>query len=473
LRQLTRDDGIYFDPDWSPDGEAILCASSAGKPLMGANPGGTNLFLINARTGAKTAVTTGAGDKFMPTWSPNGKWIAYRGGAHFGTWHVILVSLDGSIRKVLPPVDRYVSDFGWMPDSDSIALNYRDGVTDSIARVDVRTNAMRVLSGVEPAARSGLTVSRSGSLAWQESGPSSVGVIRILAPEQGVAQVLADLNPQIKTWDLGDQEVVRWKNRRGEELEGVLIKPPGDRARPPYPLIVDAYPFQQNDFKGLLGGNQALASRGYAVFWPDAPAPHVWMNGFTSEAYSQSAKGPLGWDVTTDDLLSGVDELIRRGIADPDRMCLYGFSNGGGVVNYIVTRTSRFRCAVSVGGAVSDWLRPAVLETESSMPDFEGGDDPWTDPGPYIQISAVFHLKDVSTPMLLADGDDDDDFLLNTIEMYNGLRHFGKDVTLLRYRGQGHGFTGAALEDFWGRENAFFDRYLKSSASTANGAPVH
>ena len=62
--------------------------------------------------------------------------------------------------------------------------------------------------------------------------------------------------------------------------------------------------------------------------------------------------------------------------------------------------------------------------------------------------------------MLLADGDNDGDFLLDTIEVYNGLKQAGVDVTLLRYPGQGHGFTGTALEDFWERELAFFDRYL-------------
>ena len=62
--------------------------------------------------------------------------------------------------------------------------------------------------------------------------------------------------------------------------------------------------------------------------------------------------------------------------------------------------------------------------------------------------------------MLLADGDNDGDFLLDTIEVYNGLKRAGVDVTLLRYPGQGHGFNGTALEDFWERELAFFDRYL-------------
>ena len=75
-------------------------------------------------------------------------------------------------------------------------------------------------------------------------------------------------------------------------------------------------------------------------------------------------------------------------------------------------------------------------------------------------MSAVYRLPRVSTPMLLADGDNDIGFLRGMIEMYQGLRYLGKDVTFLRYQGQEHGFEGAAMVDFWKRENEYFDRYL-------------
>jgi len=197
------------------------------------------------------------------------------------------------------------------------------------------------------------------------------------------------------------------------------------------------------------------------VFWPNARAPHTWMNAYREAGFGEAGKGPKGWDVTLDDVLSGVDELIRGGIVDPDRMGLYGFSNGGGVVNDLVTRTNRFKCAVSVAGVYPDWLLPAFPHTDTTIPTFEGGVSPFDDPAAYVQLSAIFHLKAVTTPMLLAVGDNDGDFLLGTIELYNGLRWLGKDVTFLRYPGQGHGFSGAALKDFWERETAFFDDHLK------------
>ena len=71
----------------------------------------------------------------------------------------------------------------------------------------------------------------------------------------------------------------------------------------------------------------------------------------------------------------------------------------------------------------------------------------------------------MTTPILLADGDLDGSILLTDIEMYNALRWLGKEVTFLRYADQGHGFTGEAAKDFWERETAFFEKYLKPDHS--------
>jgi dipeptidyl aminopeptidase/acylaminoacyl peptidase len=173
-------------------------------------------------------------------------------------------------------------------------------------------------------------------------------------------------------------------------------------------------------------------------------------------------KGPQGWDVAVDDIMSGVDEVIRKGYADPERMGLMGFSNGGGIVDYLVTATDRFKAAVSVAPVIPDWLTLFYTYTMSDAPAFAGTNKtPWDDLDGYVKLSAVYHLPNVKTPMLLAVGDEDRHFLLGILEMYNGLRWLGKDVTLLRYPGQGHGFSGASMKDFWQRETAFFDKYLK------------
>jgi len=459
--QLTDDDGMYFNEVWSPDGGSIIYTTTEGRPVgLGVD---TTSFSIDVASGKRQALSKGPIRKSVPSWSPDGKWIAYIGAekSEMGSLFV-MPSAGGEAKNLTSALDRSVGIYyGWDPDSKSILFEYGDGVTTVIARVDVQSGQIQQLLGDEPASRDQVTISRPGTIAWQQSDGTSHGVIHVLPPGGRSPYALVDLNPQIQGWRLGKQEIVRWKNSHGEELEGILIKPVDYQPGHAYPLIVDAYPEQKNDFKGWpLDGNQIWASRGYAVFWPDAQAPHVWQNFFKSRAFNQGTKGPKGWNITVENVMSGVDELIRRGMVDPERVGLFGFSNGGGIVNYLVTSTNRFKCAVSVAGVYPDWLLPFFLGKNTSVAELAGV-TPWQDPEAYLKLSAVFHLDKVDTPMLLADGDNDSWFLLGMIEMYNGLRHLGKDVTFLRYPNQGHGFEGAAMKDFWKRENAFFDRYLK------------
>jgi len=465
VTQLTTDGMTYFHPEWSPDGKTIVCASSEGRDL----PATTNLYVIDIASGKKRSLTSGTGQKWLPRWSPDGQKIAYLSGmTYLGQQSLVYMPTEGGTAVNLTAgLDRNVQDFHWLSDDESIVVNIADGVTQSLLRASVSTRKLDRLSPKGVGIRWLTSVSRGGVVAWEQSDAGSHGVVYVLHPGTNVPYVVRDFNPQIRDWELGAQEIVRWKNRKGDILEGILIKPVGYREGHKYPLIVDCYPASRNSFKGaVLWGNQGWASRGYVVFYPNAPAPHIWVNNFKSEADDTSAKGPMGWDVTVDDVMSGVDTLIARGVVDPNSMGLYGFSNGGGVVNYLVTRTGRFKCAVSVAGALADWVRPVLLGTNAAFPTMAAGMTPWDDPAGYIRLSAVFHARAITTPMLLADGDEDGDFLLDSIEMYNSLRWFGRNVMLLRYPGQGHGFTGAALQDFWRRENAFFDRYLKSAQAT-------
>jgi dipeptidyl aminopeptidase/acylaminoacyl peptidase len=464
IEQLTHDAGEYFTPEWSPDSSQIVCVSTEGRALLGEGSGPTNLYLIDVRSGKKQALTSDVGYKRMPHWSPDGKWIAYFTAQTLNHQFVSIIPPSGGTPIPLAfNMDRDIQEINWFPDSKSIIMTYVDGISWPIVRVMVPTGELLPVSGAEPARRFYTTVSRSGTIAWTESNGFAYGLVRTKQAGESSSRVLWDPNPQISTWNLGVQEVVHWENSRGDQLDGVLIKPQGYREGRRYPLIVDCYPAKPNEFKGdPMWGNQAWAAQGYAIFYPAPRAPHVWMNPFRSTSFTSEGKGPEGLKVMADDILSGVDELIRKGIVDPDRMALYGFSNGGGVVNQMVTLTSRFKCAVSVAGATSaDWPRRFFLHTLEPWTAKLADMTPWDDPQAFIQLSAVYRLNHVTTPMLLADGDEDDDFLLNMIEMYNGLRWLGRDVTFIRYPGQGHGFDGWALKDFWQREAAFFAEYLK------------
>ncbi len=467
VHQVTHADRNFFNPQWLADRRRLLAAADR-RPggVFGADAIG--LVRID-EDGTATAVTSGPGVRSRPTPSPDGSLVAYLGAETFsGRPGVYVIDADGSEpRNVTLALDRLVEDFAWSADSRSILVAYQDGLTHAIDRIDVATRQNRTIAKYSdsgaPIDVGALSVSHSGAVAWHQQDPAHPSVIRFAPAIARNSLVLLDLQPAVRTWPLGEVEIVRWRNQRGDEREGTVLKPPDFRAGHRYPLIVDVYPLADGaNWWSPMSGNQGWASQGYLVFRPSPRAPHVWMNAWKSEAENLAAKGAGGWAVARDDVLSGIDELVRRGAVDPSRIGLYGFSNGGSVVNELITATDRFACAVSVAGALSDWIRPTVLNTayEALMAEYAGV-ALRAEPQAYLALSPVFHVGDVKTPTLLADGDDDGDFLLDTIEMYNRLRNAGDQVTLLRYPGQGHGFSGAALEDFWAREMAFFQRYLK------------
>ena len=468
LRRATLDERNYLNPQFSSQGTEILCAaSSAPGPLFGTND--IDVVAVDVQSGQTRNLAHGEGVRSRPSLPPDGRRVAYFESSQFVSRPALRVAqADGSNpRDIAAALDREVEDFAWSAEGRSILAVYQDGLSQALSRIELASgDAQPIAPGPNagsPIVVRGLTVSKAGSIAWTQQDPAHPSSIQLLAPGAARPLMLIDLQPQVQSWRLGAVEIIHWRNAHGDALEGTLLKPPGPVAAQRYPLIVDAYPLVGGaDWTNPMLGNQAWASSGYIVFRPSARAPHVWMNSWKSEASSAVAKGPGGWDLTQDDILSGVDALIRRGEVDADRMCLYGFSNGGGVVDYLVTQTNRFKCAVSVAGALADWVRPALLNTgQDQMLAQWAGVPLRDDPNAYIQLSAMFRLNRVKTPMLLADGDNDGDFLLDTIEMYNGLRSAGDEVTLLRYRDQGHGFTGAALADFWKREMAFFKRYLQ------------
>jgi len=471
VRRLTLDENTYFNPAWSPDGQSILCATTGRAGPVFAVDGvndSVNIVKVSVETGRPTALTDGVGIRSRPTWSPDGLRFAYlRRSGFFGPGNVFVVKTAGGPEVNLTAgLDRQVDDFAW-ESAGSIVLTYKDGVSHPLGRLVLGTGTIHVLSPCatcpSPVAVQMLASSGAGSFAYRETTASS-DQIR-LTRKGGYSQDLVDVAPQESQWERGEVRVIHWRNHGGEELEGSLLLPVGYARGTRYPLIVDAYPkIGGVNWTHPMEGNQVWAAHGYMIFRPSAPAPHVWMNPWKSPNSSASNKGPGVWNDTVDDILMGVDELIDQGLVDPARMCLYGFSNGGSVVDYLVTKTTRFKCAVSVAGALADWIRPALLNPKASQNAQDwAGVSLRDNPQAYIQLSelsAVFFLGNAKTPMLLADGDNDGEFLLDTIEVYNGLKRAGADVTLLRYPGQGHGFTGTALEDFWERELAFFDRYL-------------
>jgi dipeptidyl aminopeptidase/acylaminoacyl peptidase len=256
---------------------------------------------------------------------------------------------------------------------------------------------------------------------------------------------------------------------------GCLFLPPGWTAEKRYPLVADVYPENptgncDSDYRLQMNplSLRFLAAHGYVVLSPATP-----------RELTKTPEGPM--KAMTSVVLAAVDEAVKRGYADPDRMGVFGFSQGFTSALQVLTETTRFRAAV-VGSGIGDFashygtisLRDR-LASESvqgapvgNFPRYESdnsamylGARPWENPARFAANSPVFHAQHINAPLLIFHSDFDGFPLGQSEQLFSALYRLRKDATYVTYWGEGHGNTSPAnLEDLWQRVFAWFDEYL-------------
>lgn len=466
-RLLLRSAPNFGSLSWSPDGRKLLGAAPDPRPPGHYVPPSSTIFMVDASTGMLHKVRSIARNPGMPVapkWSPDGTEFAYIAPAKPYMEGALFVGPSdggGAPADITKNLDRAVFAFEWEQDSRSLVAQVADNATRPIVRLTSSSGSIEKLNDTGVLFLQ-FTISQRGDLAWIESTGSTFGIIRFRSAKARTSVAIEDLNPQISRWQLGSQEVVRWKNKEGENLEGILVKPFGYQRGHRYPLIVDPYGNRVNDFECIpMLANQMLADRGYALFFPNHRGPQTFAYDILKNAkYARPAWISDPAELESEDILSGVDALIAQGIADPGRLALYGMSNGASAVNLMLTKTPRFKAAISTEG-VSDWFnyymyRPA---DDWTIPDFLDGITPQDDLSLYLRISPLYHLTNVTTPLLLVTGDKDTR-AIQAVLLYHGLRRLGKPVTLIRYPSEGHGMSSTDLEDYWARTEKFLSQHL-------------
>ena len=348
--------------------------------------------------------------------------------------------------------------FQWAEASDSFWVMAMDGPDEPVGLLHEDGRFEQASKGPALRRRGGF-LAAGGAVAWVESDGSHYG--RIWTRDRaGRVRMRVDLNPQVSKWNLGTQEVMRWRNAAGEELHGVLVRPKGKRL----PLIVDPYSSGRNGFLNIrLMGNYLFVQEGFAVFLPNHRAAHTLPAAAFGADYVGTAASRDPIDVLVDDVMSGVNELVRQGIADPDRMFLYGYSNGSTSVDQLLTETHMFRAAASASG-VADWLvwyreRPTARDLVAS---FLGGHRPEDSPDLYRRVSPFYTANKITTPLLLAVGDKDTR-LADVTRFYEALRSAGANVTLITYPGDAHELSREHTADYFQKSLDFFRAAMKSN----------
>lgn len=274
---------------------------------------------------------------------------------------------------------------------------------------------------------------------------------------------VSDHHAALRDVQFGAQEPLYWEAPDGLALDGLLIRPPDAPAGPlPTVVLVHGGPYSRsaNGFHiRPLDWGQWLATHGYAVLMPNYRGGSGHGN-----AFAKMARGAVG-DGDFRDVMAMVDAAIERGIADPERLGIGGWSQGGFMTAWAITQTNRFKAGV-MGAGVSDWN---MMTMTSDLPTFEsvlGGDRPWDGPGLHnaARLSPISYAQNATTPLLMLHGKNDARVpVTQAIGFERALREVGVPVQLVTYPREPHGVRERNHQrDILRRVRAWYDRWLKT-----------
>jgi dipeptidyl aminopeptidase/acylaminoacyl peptidase len=237
---------------------------------------------------------------------------------------------------------------------------------------------------------------------------------------------------------LSSGEIVSWPSPDDVEIEGVLLHPRGYQEGKRYPLVVQVHggpSWQWEDRVNLSWHDwgQMLTSRGYAVLMPNPRGS----SGRGSE-FERLLQDDVGGG-ESQDLIAGAQAMVERGIADPDRLAIAGWSWGGYLTAWTITQTTIFRAAVMGAGLanlISDHGAGDIPEANTAF--YPG--HPYTDWDIYADRSPLKFVTNVVTPTLILHGENDERVSpTQGLEYYRALQVLGVPVRFVRYPREGHG----------------------------------
>jgi dipeptidyl aminopeptidase/acylaminoacyl peptidase len=447
-RQFT----VSGAPSWAPDGSRVTFSAGVTPMLRDAR---RDVYVADVAGGAVTPISTNAGSDANPRWSPDGRWIAWTAEPNTGTpigdgtlpgaiVHTRLMLYDTAAKTIKdvssPGFDLEAGTPVWTPDSRRILfVTGRRAYTDVFA-YELATGQYQPLT--ERRTLQFGSQSRDGRVvAVVMDSPSTPGDVHVTDASFASFRKLTDTNPQTAEFATGATEVITWKSTDGVEVEGVLLKPVGYEAGRRYPTLVVAHggpsgAFLNNYRVGGLEGGQLWAGQGWAVFYPNPRGSTNYGEKFLRANIDDWGGGDYL------DIMSGVDALVARGIADPDRLAHIGWSYGGYMTAWVISQTPRFKAAMVGAGLTNMWSMYGTNDIPNVLIGYFGGTVNAKTLPLYTERSALTYIDKIVTPTLLLHGASDERVPIGqALELYRGLKDRGRVTELVFYPREGHGIA--------------------------------
>ncbi|HET9110576.1 MAG TPA: S9 family peptidase [Ktedonobacterales bacterium] len=476
---VTPDNLTIWDFAWSPDGASFAL-------YFGDGPDETDWYrgqvgVVESGGGAVRQLTRLTRQAAALAWSPDSARIAYVSGEWsdhglVGGDVFVIPAAGGEARNLTPGVGFSPSWVQWLPDGQRLLYCGWDGLAGQIGLLDEASGALTTLQQEVIVNQNGwprLSATADGrTFATIKSGPSHPAEVYMGALSDDAASAegsetsgeiswrrLTRLNPLAEeTWARVSAQRLTYQGADGWEIQALYTPPlhhEGTGA-PPMILVVHGGPTSAHldDFGGWVV--QSLASAGFATLRPN-PRGSIGRG----VAFADAVLGDMGGK-DYEDLMRGVDEAVARGLADPERLGIAGWSYGGFMTAWAVTQTTRFKAAMMGAGIcdfhsfhaqtnIQDWDERFLRATPNEQPEV------------YRERSAITHVKRATTPTLIIHGEKDPCVPVNqAYAFYHALREQGAPVELAVYPGEGHGFVERDhIAEWVGRMIRWMTTYLR------------
>ena len=445
--------------DWMLDSENIAVI---GTDRPESDQETDRIFSVHVPDGAMKLLSAPRGPFGSIRVSPDGKTIAYVGSREDGPapHDLMLLPVGNAAARNLTglSLDRQIFDYKWLRDGSLLAITAEG--------FHAKLTGFNANGATKPIAQSA-TINPS-SLAASDDGEVFFVSQTATQPQELFAwdqknspQQITHINDAWKQYSLAAPEFYKYKSFDGLEIEAALLKPAGSGGKKKLPLIALIHGGPTGAWQDTVEPwGQLLAAQGYAVFYPNIRGSIGY-----GQKFIEMNRGDWGGG-DFKDVMAGVDDLVMRDIADPDKLGIGGWSYGGYMAEWAITQTTRFKAAVS-GAGLSNLISEYGTEEGPSY-------DEWFYGLPYepekvagfLNSSPLVHLKNAKTPTLILQGEADTvDPVGQSMELYRGLKRYGVETELVLYPREPHGFHEEKhLVDRLKRILAWYDKYLKGEA---------
>jgi len=468
LTQITSGDYDESQAVWSPDGTRVAFVSNrTEEPDANFN---SDIWIVAADNTDKgqtlLQVTTNPGSDASPAWSPDGKWIAYVTVTEpaiiwYATDHLAVVSASGGEPRLLSvQLDRNFSGPRFSTDGRWIYARLEDSAENHLVRVNVGNGRVeRLTSG-------GLAV-RDFDMGPDRAVAALVGHLDrpdevFMVERNDLRQLTHENGEWLAGLRLAEVKNVQFPSKDGTEIEGFIYLPPGYQQGLRYPTLLRIHGGPVSQFSHRFNFEaQLFAANGYVV---------VTVNPRGSSGYGQEFSKAIWADWGNkdyEDVMAGVDYAIEQGYADPDRLGVGGWSYGGILTNYVITKTQRFKGAIT---GASEVLYVANYGHDHYQRHWEAELGlPWENREAWERISPFNSVERIVTPTLIMGGERDWNVpILNSEQLYQALRRLGRGTQLVVYPGQPHGLRVPSYQkDRLERYLAWYDKYVKQVGKPA------